>query len=54
MIEMIKKALQEPDAADILCETFYKLLGLASCWDSLDVDDVERILRDKITEHQID
>ena len=54
MKEMIKKALQEPDAVDILCETFNKLLSLASCWDSLDVDDVERILRDKITEHQID
>ncbi|MBP5597702.1 MAG: hypothetical protein J6Y02_20190 [Pseudobutyrivibrio sp.] len=54
MRELIKKALQEPDAVDILCETFCKLLCLSSYWDSLDVDDVERILRDKITEHQID
>jgi len=54
MREIIKKVLQEPDAVDILCETFNKLLGLASCWDSLDEDDVELILRAKIAEHQID
>lgn len=52
--DLIEKTLQEPEAAKILYKTFEKLLGLASCWDSLDDEDVIRILEDEITSSQID
>ena len=52
--DLIKKTLQEPEAAKILYKTFEELLSLASCWDSLDDDDVIRILKDEITTSQID
>ena len=52
--EIIKKTLQEPEAEKILYKTFEKLLSLASCWDSLDDEDVIRILEDETTASQTD
>jgi len=49
LYQKIKEVLVRPDAAEILTKSICKLLSLASCWDSLDDDDVMHII-DKVVE----
>jgi hypothetical protein len=44
LYQKIKEVLNRPDAAEILTKSIWKLLGLASCWDSLDDSDMMRII----------